>query len=171
MEDRPDPTPFLALLAEAQGRARTADVIYAALDEALAGAVGHILCSIARHEDDGAGGRCAVRVHSNQPALYPVGARKRAADAPRIQALIDTGEAQLVTDPADFRRSYPDGAGAGSLGCGTAVNTPVLWQGRVLGQVNLMHRPGWYGPADLARIRAFTQLLVPVFLHPHGAGS
>ena len=167
MENRPDPTPFLALLAEVQGRARAPDMVYAALDEALAGAVGHILCSIARHEDDAAGGRCAVRVHSNRPVPYPVGQRKRAADAPRIQALIDTGEAQLVTDPADFRRSYPDGAGAGALGCGTAVNTPVLWQGRVLGQVNLMHRPGWYGAGDPARIRVFAQFLVPVFLHGH----
>ena len=162
MTDRPDPFPFLAMLAEVQARSPAAPAIFAALDEALAGAVGHILCSVQTYDP---ARHFAVRVHSNQPALYPVGARKAVADAPRMKALIEGGEAQLVTEPEEFRRSYPDGAGAGGLGCGSAVNTPVLWQGRVLGQVNLMHRPGWYGSGDPARIRVFAQALVPVFLH------
>lgn len=161
MNIRPDPMPALARLAEVQGRADAAHALFVALDEALGAVVGHILCSIQVHQpslDQ------AERVYSNQPALYPVGARKQAAGAPRMRELMRTGRPVLVRNAEEFRRSYPDHAGVSSLGCGSAVNTPVRWQGRTLGQVNLMHREGWYAEADLSVIRVFAQVLVPTFL-------
>jgi hypothetical protein len=158
---RADPLPHLAALAMAQAEPDQPAATFRALDAALAAAVGHRLCTVQIHYP---GGQEAERVHSNLPDHYPVGGRKRASTAPRMRELIEHGRPILVRTEEELRASYADHAGASSLGCGSAVNTPVRWMGRTLGQVNLMHEAGWYGEADLPLIRTFAQFLVPAFL-------
>ena len=161
MAPRSDPTPYLVDLAMAQAAADQPSALLQALDAALAGAVGHLLCTVQVHYPSRGE---AERVYSNHPELYPVGGRKAASGAPRMRELMEHGRPVLIRDAAALRHSYPDHAGATELGCGSAVNTPVRWQGRTLGQVNLMHRDGWYGDPDLPLIRVFAQFLVPAFL-------
>jgi hypothetical protein len=158
---RPDPVPALSRLALIQADPGQPAALLRGVDIALAEAVGHRLCTIQVHDpaaDE------AERVYSNHPALYPVGQRKAASKAPRMRELMDHGRPVLVQDEAALKRSYPDHEGLLVLGCGSAVNTPVRWQGRTLGQVNLMHQAGWYHDSDLGLIRVFAQFLVPVFL-------
>lgn len=161
MGHRADPTPHLVRLALAQAEPGQPLALFQALDAALAGAVGHTLCTIQVHYP--AQGE-AERVYSNRPEFYPVGGRKSAAGAPRLRELMDHGRPVLIRDAAALRLSYPDHAGATALGCGSAVNTPVRWDGRTLGQVNLMHGDGWYAEPDLTLIRVFAQFLLPAFL-------
>ncbi|MGX9964754.1 GAF domain-containing protein [Roseomonas sp. F4] len=157
---RPDPLPHLAHLALALAEPAQPAATLAALDAALAGAVGHILCTMQVHH---AGGE-AERIWSNLPEAYPVGGRKKASAAPRMQELMQHGRSILIRTEDELRASYPDHAGASALGCGSAMNTPVRWQGRTLGQVNLMHRAGWYGEEDVMLVRSFVQLALPAFL-------
>lgn len=160
MTARPDPLPYLARLALAQAEPAQPGATLAALDAALAGAVGHILCTMQVHH---AGGE-AERVWSNLPDAYPVGGRKLAFAAPRMRELMQHGRPILIRTEAELRASYPDHAGATALGCGSAMNTPLRWQGRTLGQVNLMHRSGWYTEDDLMLVRCFAQMAMPAFL-------
>ncbi|EFH09525.1 GAF domain-containing protein [Teichococcus cervicalis] len=166
MAPRPDPLPHLARLALAQAEEGQPHSSFAALDAALAAVVGHRLCTIQIHYPGGE----AERVHSNVPQHYAVGGRKRASDAPRMRELMQHGRPILIRTEAELRASYPDHAGASALGCGSAMNTPVRWQGRTLGQVNLMHQEGWYGEEDLPLVRCFAQYLVPAFLALAEAG-
>jgi hypothetical protein len=160
MEGRQDPLPLFARLAMAQAEPDQPQAILSALDAALAAAVGHRLCTMQVHY---AGGE-AERVYSNQPGPYPVGGRKLASNAPRMRELMEHGRPILIRTEAELRASYPDHAGASSLGCGSAMNTPVRWRGRTLGQVNLMHQAGWYTEDDLPLVRSFCQFAVPAFL-------
>jgi hypothetical protein len=159
MMPRPDPMPHLARLALAQAEAAQPEATLRALDAALAGVVGHRLCTMQVHY---AGGE-AERVYSNLPGSYPVGGRKRASDAPRMRELMQHGRPILIRTEEELRASYPDHAGASALGCGSAMNTPVRWQGVTLGQINLMHQAGWYTEDDLLLVRSFAQFAVPVF--------
>jgi hypothetical protein len=160
MSARPDPLPHLARLALAQAEPLQPVATLAALDAALAAAVGHILCTMQVHHTGGE----AERVYSNLPDAYPVGGRKLASSAPRMRELMQHGQPILIRTEAELRASYPDHAGATALGCGSAMNTPVRWHGRTVGQVNLMHRPGWYTEDDLLLVRSFAQLALPAFL-------
>ncbi|WP_241749027.1 GAF domain-containing protein [Teichococcus aerophilus] len=160
MGARPDPMPHLARLASAQAEPGQPQAVLSALDTALAAVVGHRLCTMQVHY---AGGE-AERVYSNQPGHYPVGGRKLASNAPRMRELMEHGRPILIRTEPELRASYPDHAGASALGCGSAMNTPVRWQGRTLGQVNLMHQAGWYTEDDLLLVRSFCQFAVPAFL-------
>jgi hypothetical protein len=42
---------------------------------------------------------------------------------------------------------------------------PVVWRGRALGQVNLLHLAGHYGPGHLPLVRSLVQMAIPAFLH------
>ena len=160
MAERPDPRPHFARLALAQAEPDQPAATLAALDVALAAAVGHRLCTMQVHFPGGE----AERVYSNLPVPYPVGGRKRASDAPRMRELMLHGRPILIRTEEELRASYADHAGATALGCGSAMNTPVRWQGRTLGQVNLMHASGWYDEDDLPLVRSFAQFAVPAFL-------
>lgn len=157
---RPDLAPHLIRLALAQAEREQPRATFQALEDALLAVVGHRLCTIQIHYEGGE----AERVWSNHPEHYAVGGRKAASRAPRMRELMEHGRPILVRTDAELRASYPDHAGASALGCGSAVNTPVRWRGRTLGQVNLMHREGWYTEEDLPLIRGFCQLAVPAFL-------
>lgn len=158
---RADPVPHFAALAMAQAEPGQPAATLRALDLALAASPGHRLCTVQVHFP---GGKEAERVYSNLPDHYPVGGRKSASDAPRMRELIEHGRPILIRTEEELRASYADHAGASSLGCGSAMNTPVRWMGRTLGQVNIMHRAGWYTEADLLLVRSFAQFLVPTFL-------
>jgi hypothetical protein len=160
MTRRPDPLPHFARLALSQAEPGQPQASLQALDAALAEAVGHRLCTMQVHY---AGGE-AERVYSNQPGHYPVGGRKLASNAPRMRELMQHGRPILISTEEELRASYPDHAGATALGCGSAMNTPVRWRGRTLGQVNLMHQAGWYTEDDLLLVRSFAQFAVPAFL-------
>jgi hypothetical protein len=157
-DTRADPLPHLARLALAE--ADQPQATFAALDAALAAVVGHRLCTMQVHY---AGGE-AERVYSNVPQHYAVGGRKLASNAPRMRELMEHGRPILIRTEEELRASYPDHAGASALGCGSAMNTPVRWRGRTLGQINLMHQAGWYTEEDLLLVRSFAQFTVPAFL-------
>jgi hypothetical protein len=157
---RPDPLPHLTRLALAQAEDNQPQATFKALDAALAAVVGHRLCTVQIHYQGGE----AERVYSNVPQHYAVGGRKLASNAPRMRELMQHGRPILIRTEEELRASYPDHAGASALGCGSAMNTPVRWRGRTLGQVNLMHQTGWYSENDLLLVRSFAQHLVPAFL-------
>jgi hypothetical protein len=54
-----------------------------------------------------------------------------------------------------------------SLGCAAVLNLPVVYDGRVLGTVNLLHEAAWYAETDIAVGLIFAALAAPALLAAH----
>ena len=103
-----------------------------------------------------------VRVHSSDPATYPIGGRKRLADFPTNHAAMADGDVFLAATKDDVRRAYADHAALFALGIESILNVAVRLGGRRLGTLNLCGAEGSFGPAEVARARELAGMLVGV---------
>ncbi|MBF8288327.1 MAG: histidine kinase, partial [Candidatus Rokubacteria bacterium] len=51
-----------------------------------------------------------------------------------------------------------------SLGCASVLNLPVVWDGRTLGTINLLHEAGFYDEGDVPVGQIFAALAAPALL-------
>lgn len=150
-----------AALAEALAQPDQPDATFAVLDAALQDAVGHrFLTMLVYHWREGV----AERLYSSRPELYPARGRKAFADAPTQKRVAETGQPYIGRDAADIRRDFPDHDKIFALGCESILNMPVVWRGRAIGQVNLLHAAQHYGPQHLPLVRSLVQMCIPAFL-------
>jgi hypothetical protein len=162
---RPDPTPHLAAVAEALARPGQPDATFAALDRATAAAIGHKLFTVLLlHQAAGE----SERRYTNQPAAYPVGGRKKPNPGRWTRQVLEEKRPFIGYDAADISEVFGDHELIASLGCASVLNLPVLWEGRVLGTVNLLHEARWYAESDVAVGRLFAALAVPAYLAAAG---
>jgi hypothetical protein len=134
---------------------------FRALDKALAAQPGHILFTILVHHPEL---RQNERAYTNMPDAYPVGGRKPVTDSPWMRQVLLRGEPFIGRIGDDIRAVFPDHELIRSLGCDSVLNMPVHWRGETLGTVNLLHRAGHYGEADVPPIRWFAHLCLPALL-------
>jgi len=127
--------------------------------ETLTGAViGHRLFTVMRYDAD----RGEVeRVHTSQPAAYPVGGRKRKKDTAWSDHVLRDMQVFRANDADGIRTAFDDHATIASLGLGAVLNIPLVLAGRCLGTMNLLHDAGWYTEED-----EVTGLLLGSFLLP-----
>ena len=163
---RPDHLPHLTMIARTYAASGQPATTFGTLDAALGAVVGHRLFTILLHH---ATTRESERVYTNQPAAYPVGGRKELRDTAWSRRLIVEGRPYLGRTAAYIREHFPDHALIASLGCASILNLPVVWDGRVLGTINLLHEEGWYDDADVPIGLAFASLAVPAYLAVTGA--
>jgi hypothetical protein len=148
-------------LATALADPRQPEAGLAALDRALQDSVGHRLLTVLRYRfDEG----CAERVYSSAPQTFPASGRKAFADAPIQRRVAETQRPYIGRNAGDIRRDFPDHEKIFALGCASILNMPVLWRGRALGQVNLLHEAEHYTPAHLPVVQMLTQMTIPLFL-------
>jgi hypothetical protein len=161
-------TPGLALdaLARVTRAARESDgALFAALDAATRATIGHKLFTLMIfHADAGQ----TERIYTNQPGPYPVGGRKQFADTPWSRRLLREGTPYVGATAADIREVFFDHELIRPLGCASVLNVPVVWRGRVLGTMNLLHEEGWYFEADVPLALTFATALVPGYLERLG---
>lgn len=155
--------PRLDAVARAQALPDQPRALFLALEAALAEAPGHKLFTILAY--DGETGE-SERLHSNLPAAYPAGGRKRLAPGPWTETVLERGEAYIGHTLDDLRTVFADHALIASLGCESVLNLPVRWRGRTLGSLNLLHQARWYGAAHALACRPFAQLALPALLAP-----
>jgi GAF domain-containing protein len=135
--------------------------LYAAMDRALAGLVGHRLFTLLYVTADG---KEVARCYSSNPASYPIGGRKPMGPTPWGDLVMRRQLPFLGRDAADIRWAFFDHALIESLGLRSAVNLPVRYDGRVLGTINLLDAEGHYEERHLALLRPFAALLIAPFL-------
>jgi hypothetical protein len=164
---RPDPLPPLRTLAAALAAPDQPGASFAALDAALAAAIGHRLFTVLVIHD---GAKESQRYYSNQPAAYPVGGRKPITDHPWMRRVVQGGEPWIGNSYQDVAWAFYDHELIRSLGCESALNIPVRWAGRTLGTLNLLHEAGWYRPEDAETGRLFAALAAPALLHVIAGG-
>jgi len=135
--------------------------LFTALERMTAEVLGHRLFTLMRYH---AGPSESERVWSSQPSVYPVGGRKRVADTPWAQRIFREGRPYLGRTPAEIQAVFPDHELIFSLGCGSVLNLPVVYAGRVLGTMNLLREAGGYNEGQIALGLACAALAVPAYL-------
>lgn len=166
MTTRPDPLPHLRAAAEAMASPGQPGAIFAALQAAMAQAIGHRLFTVMRHDPVAGRNR---RAHTNDPGAYPVSGYKAVAwDHPWTRRVLVEGSPWIGRNAADIAWAYPDHAKIAAMGLGSALNLPVRWNGRTLGTVNLLHDAGHFGDADAQIGMIFAGLAAPALLGMDG---
>ena len=159
---RPDPLPFLRDAAAALAADGQPEALFVALQQAMAGAIGHRLFTVMRHDPVAGLNR---RAYSSDPAAYPVSGFKPVNwDHPWTRRVLVEGKAWVGRDAADIVWAYPDHEKIAGMGLASAMNLPVRWNGRPLGTVNLLHGAGHFTETDAATGALFAALAVPALL-------
>jgi hypothetical protein len=156
-----DPQPHLALVADALVREGQPHALFAALDRAMGATLGHRLFTVLRYHPDA---QESERLYTNQGAAYPVGGRKAVRPTPSTARVFGERRPYIGRTAADIRACFPDAELILSLGCESVLNLPVVFNGRVLGTVNLLHEAGWYDEGDVPLGLLFVALAVPGYL-------
>ena len=89
------------------------------------------------------------RVHTSNPAAYPLAGRKPRRDTPWSRQVLVRGEPYYANDAAGIRFAFEDAEKILGLGLGAVMNVPVKQGDRVLGTLNFLREAGGYRPEDL----------------------
>jgi hypothetical protein len=155
---RPDPAPHVLSVAAASTEGGQPGPLFAALDRAMAQAIGHRLFTILVVHP-GAGE--SQRYYSNMPKEYPVGGRKPINRTHWFQRVLGRGETYIGRSYDDIRDVFFDHELIRSLGCESVLNVPVRWDGTSIGTINLLHEAGFYTEADIPAAQVFAALAAP----------
>jgi hypothetical protein len=104
------------------------------------------------------------RMYTSSPLAYPLSGRKPRNETPWYEKVILTREHYFGPTKAHDREVFFDYELIFSLGCGSVINVLVLYDGRVLGTVNMLHEEHWYRPEDPAYAKPFAAMLIPALL-------
>lgn len=135
--------------------------LFRAIDKATAETVGHKLFTLLYVAPSG---KRVKRLYTNMPKEYPVGGYKEVKDTPWHQRVVQEKRAWVGFNADDIRWAFFDHELILSLGCESAMNVPVLYNGRLLGTMNLLDAAGHYKATDPAKCEPFAALLVGPFL-------
>lgn len=156
-----DPWPHITQVARAFGQAGQPREMFAALDQAMGATLGHRLFTVLRYHPDA---QESERLYTSQGATYPIGGRKTVRPTPSTARVFGERRPYIGRTAADIRACFGDAELILSLGCESVLNLPVLFDGRVLGTVNLLHEAYWYDEDDVPLGLTFAALAVTGFL-------
>jgi hypothetical protein len=142
-------------------RSGPTEAFFKAIDEATGEMVGHKLFTLLYVAPNG---KRVKRLYTNMPKEYPVGGYKEVKDTPWHQRVVQEKRAWVGYNAKDIEWAFFDHKLILSLGCESAMNVPVVYNGRLLGTMNLLDAAGHYRETDPARCEPFAALLVGPFL-------
>lgn len=133
--------------------------LFSALDREMRDVIGHKLFTIMVLDHDRG---VAERIYTNEPKAYPVqGCKPLGQLKDWGMQVLERGEPFIGNSREIIRNKFPDYETIESLGCGAVINIPILYDGQVLGTVNLLHEEGYYTENDLSDGAPFAQLAIP----------
>ena len=95
------------------------------------------------------------RVWSSDPAAYPVGGRKAKRDTEFGRRVLLAGELMVTEGDAAIARIFDDHAVILGLGLHSAINAPVVRDGRCLGVLNFLMRAAQVRADQVSAAAAF----------------
>jgi hypothetical protein len=113
---------------------------FTAIGEKAQGRFGWKLFTAMRYLESGE----VERVHTSEPAAYPLGGRKPRRDTPWSRQVLVRGEPYYANDEAGIRFAFEDAEKILGLGLGAVINVPVKDGDRVLGTLNFLREAGGY---------------------------
>ena len=113
--------------------------------------------------DNPAGGYVR-RVYSSDEKAYPVLGTKPIVFDETYRKMTEERFVYVVNSVEAMRADFPDLDLIVSLGCGSAINMPIVAGGEMLGSVNLLHEEGWFTPERVEVARLLTVPAIACFL-------
>lgn len=159
--DRRDHLGQLDKLAQSHAAQPQPDTLLATLAETLHAALGYLLFTVLEH--DAASGTLR-RIFSTRPDINPVGGTKPITESEWMQQVLLRGEPYIGRTREDLRTVFFDHEVLWSIGCESVLNMPVIWSGKVVGSLNMLHRTEWYHARDVPVARLFAQLTLPALI-------
>jgi hypothetical protein len=141
-------------------------VIFTALDRLTKSLVGHQLFTLLTVDGDE-----VARVYSNRPAEYPVSGRKPMGKTPWGEFVLKNNKSYFGRDKQGIRWAFFDHELIESMGLGSVINIPVVYDGACLGTMNLLDAEHHYRPEHVAPVAALAPLLIPAFLEARRRGA
>lgn len=135
--------------------------IFRALDELSGEAIGHRLFTIMRFDPAQSE---VERLYSNMPDVYRVGGRKKKKDTAWSDHILRDKKVYRANNAAGIRAAFDDSTTILGLGLESVLNIPVVFEGRCVGTMNLLHEAGWYQPSDEATGTLLGSFLIPVLI-------
>lgn len=142
-------------------RSGPTDAFFKAVEKAARDTVGHKLFTLLYVAPNG---KRVKRLYTNMPKEYPVGGYKDVKDTDWHKLVIGQKKPWVGHDAKDIKWAFFDHELILSLGCESAMNVPVIYNGRLLGTMNLLDAAGHYKDTDPRKCEAFAALLVGPFL-------
>ena len=133
--------------------------LFNALDRLTAELVGHKLFTLLAVD-----GAEVSRVYSNRPVEYPVSGRKPMGPTQWGDLVLRQQKPFLGRTRADIRWAFFDHVLIESMGLGSVINVPVVYDGQTLGAVNLLDVEHHYVDEHLSMLLPVAPLLIPAFL-------
>lgn len=149
-------------IASALGDPQQPDAAFIAIDHLLARTIGHKLFTILAIDYEA---NLYRRVYSSAPGSYPVGGTKpMIRETQFYRDLVDEGLPRVCRDEADCLKAFGDHPLIQDLGCGSAINFPVRWDARTLGELNVLHEAHWYDTRSTDVLRLCASLAIAPLL-------
>jgi hypothetical protein len=96
----------------------------------------------------------ARRIHSSHPVDYPVSGTKPIRADGWTRQVIDGQRSFVANSTAEFAVYFPDHALINRLGCASALNVPVVDEGRVVATINILDDAGRFMPQVVGAVEA-----------------
>jgi hypothetical protein len=141
------------------------DATFRALDAAWQDLVGHRLFTLLLLDGDE-----VARVYSTVPDKYPVSGRKPMGTTPWGELVLRRKRVFLGRTRADIEWAFFDHALIASMGLGSNINVPVVYDGDCLGAISLSHAEHHYTDEHVSRVTPLVPLLIPAFLRLRAGG-
>jgi hypothetical protein len=113
--------------------------------------------------DNPAGGYVR-RIYSSDETAYPVLGTKPIVFDETYRKMTEERFVYVANSVEAMRPDFPDLDLIVTLGCGSAINMPIVAGGEMLGSVNLLHEEGWYTPERVDAARLLTVPAIACFL-------
>ncbi|MBX9844375.1 MAG: GAF domain-containing protein [Xanthobacteraceae bacterium] len=155
-------TEDLSALAEALRSSNQPLAVCRALERLSGETIGHRLFTVMQFDSDRSE---VLRIHTSLPAVYPAGGRKKKKETRWADHVLTDLKVFRGGEPADIVSAFDDHATILGLGLGSVLNIPVVFKGRCVGTMNLLHQAGWYGPDDERIGLLLATFLTPVLLN------
>jgi hypothetical protein len=142
-------------------RSGPTDAFFKVIEQGTKDTVGHKLFTLLYVAPNG---KRVKRIYTNMPKEYPVGGYKEVKDTDWHKLVIGQKKPWVGYNAKDIAWAFFDHELILSLGCESAMNVPVVYNGRLLGTMNLLDAAGRYKESDPRNCEAFAALLVGPFL-------
>ncbi|MGO4675904.1 GAF domain-containing protein [Bosea sp. 2YAB26] len=154
----------LAALSRLLAEPGQPDTLFKAFEAVTKQLVGHELFTLLYVD-----GEEVARIYSNRPAEYPVSGRKTMGPTPWGDHVLKGRKPYLGRDKAGIRWAFFDHVLIESMGLGSVINVPALYDGKVVGTINLLAPEGFYREEHVPLVERLAPLLVPAFLAARAA--
>ena len=135
--------------------------ICGSLEKLTAEVIGHRLFTVMRFDSE----RSEMqRIHSSMPAVYPAGGRKQKKATKWADQVLGEMKVFRGNAPEEIVAAFDDHETILGLGLGSVINVPIVFEGRCVGTMNLLHQAGWYSPEDENTGLGLASFLIPVLV-------